>query len=114
MLTIILDSATLRTQLPAYQGKCLTTKLSTIHFAMVGLNNKNPWVVGRSISLNMNVERRNTWNEFLVSSVLVCLYAGGGQTCSMYEPHMVKPKLRAATLKSKSTNLFATYTSVTS
>jgi len=42
------------------------------------------------------------------------LHIKGGQTCSMYEPHMVKPKLqRAATLKSKNTNLFAIYVSVT-
>jgi len=33
----------------------------------------------------------------------------------MYEPHIVKPKLqRAATLKSKNTDLFAIYASVTS
>jgi len=77
MLTINVNSATLPTQLPAYQ--MLTTKLSTMHFAMVGLDNKNVWFVGRSISLtyyiNMNVERGNVWNQCLVSSVLVCLYA---------------------------------------
>ena len=43
------------------------------------------------------------------------LGASGGQTCSMYEPHIVKPKLqRAATQKSGNTNLYAICTSVTS
>jgi len=38
-----------------------------------------------------------------------------GQTCSMHEPHIVKPKLqRAATYKFNNTNLFAIYASVTS
>jgi len=41
------------------------------------------------------------------------LYDRSGQTCSMYEPHIVKPKLqRAAIRKSKNTNLFAIYASV--
>jgi len=43
------------------------------------------------------------------------LGASGGQACSMYEPHIVKPKLqRAATQKSGNTNLYAICTSVTS
>ena len=43
------------------------------------------------------------------------LYTRGGQTCSMYELHIVKPKLqRATTWKSKNTNIFATNACVTS
>jgi len=42
------------------------------------------------------------------------LYTRGGQTCSVHEPHIVKTKLhRAATLKSKNTNLFVIYASAT-
>jgi len=42
-------------------------------------------------------------------------YTRGSQTCSMYESHIAKPKLqRAATLKSKNTNLFAICASVAS
>jgi len=41
----------------------LTTKLSTTHFKMIGLDNRKLWVVGRSISLTyqikMNVGKRN-------------------------------------------------------
>ena len=38
----------------------------------------------------------------------------GGYTCSLYVPHIANPKLqRAATEKSKTTNLFAIYISVT-
>jgi len=46
---------------------------------------------------------------------LTTVYARGGQTYSMYEPHIVKPKLqRGATQKSKNTHFFAIYASVTS
>jgi len=42
------------------------------------------------------------------------VYSSGGQTCSKYEPHIVKPKLqRDATQKPKNTNLLAIYASVT-
>jgi len=42
-------------------------------------------------------------------------YNRDGQTCSMYELHIAKPKLqRATTLKSKNTNFFAIYASATS
>jgi len=42
-------------------------------------------------------------------------YNRGGQTCSMNELHIAKPKLqRAKTLKSKNTNFFAIYASATS
>jgi len=41
----------------------LTTKLSTMHFAMIGSANRKLWVVGKSVSLtyqiNMNVEKAN-------------------------------------------------------
>jgi len=50
-----------------------------------------------------------------VLEMYITIYTRGGQTCSMYEPHIVNPKLqRTATLKSKNTYLFAIYASVTS
>jgi len=52
MLTINVYSAALPTQLLAHQGKCyMTTKLSTLHFAMVDLDNRELWVVGKPLSL---------------------------------------------------------------
>jgi len=45
MLTINVDSATLPTQLPAYQG--LTTKLSTMHFAKIGFTEQDAMGRGR-------------------------------------------------------------------
>jgi len=40
-------------------------------------------------------------------------YNSGGQNCSKYEPHIVKPMLQAATYKSENKNLFAIYAFVT-
>ena len=55
----------------------LATKLFTMHFTMIGFRNLR--VVWRSISLTyyiyMNIERWPVWNQLLVSSVLVSLYA---------------------------------------
>jgi len=56
---------------------------------------------------------RSDCDEFVISVGFI--YSSGGQTYSMHEPHIIKPELqRAATQKSKNTNLFVIYASVTS
>jgi len=56
---------------------CTTASLSRqMHFAMVGF--RKLWVVWRfslTYWINMNIERGDVWNQFLVSSVLVSLYS---------------------------------------
>jgi len=49
MLTINVDSATLPGS-ACLPRQMLTTKLSTLHFSMNGLDNRKLWVVGSSIS----------------------------------------------------------------
>jgi len=54
----------------------LTPKQSTMHFAMAGFGSYKLCEVNFFDVLDkMNAERGNVWNQFLVSSGLVCLYA---------------------------------------
>ena len=72
-----MDSANVNCTTVSSPRPMLATTLFTTHFAMVGF--RKSWVVWRLISLtyqvNMNIEMGNVWNQFLVSSVLVALYA---------------------------------------
>ena len=91
-------------------------KRETKHLAMLRI--KKLWIKSCPMALDepANPDISKSCRSSLVTCVVhpcINVQNSGGQTCSMYEPHIVKPTLqKAATLKFKTTNLFAIYSCV--